>query len=219
MGAKKIITYIIAAFFAVSGSCFAGAVEGKRIFDAKKCGQCHQTEGPAREKTIQDQLARKGPELWYAGYKFKAGFLDAWLKDPKPIRPMEYYSLTVKNKGLHPRMSAGDAAEVAAYLMSLKSADAKSYGIQAADNTPGRVVFIKKQSCYACHEVRVRGNVAGGLTGPSFIGAFSRLNPDWIYAYLSNPRAFKPVKDMPDYDGILTDDEMKTVAAYIGSLN
>ncbi|MBI5344587.1 MAG: c-type cytochrome [Deltaproteobacteria bacterium] len=221
MKAKDILLFISAAVVIFSGVSFAGPREGKKAFDAGRCGQCHETQGPARGKTIRDQLARKGPELWYAGGKFRAGFIEAWLKDPVPIRPMQYYSLTEKNSGSHPRLSGNEAAEVAAYLMSLTAADASAgtYGIQAVDNKTGRAVFMKKQSCYGCHRVKARGNAAGGLTGPSFIGAALRLNPDWIYAYLANPRAFKPVKDMPNYDGILTDDEMRSVAAYIGSLD
>ena len=50
---------------------FADAAAGKKAFGAKKCGGCHQTAGPAKEKTIADQLKKKGPELWYAGSKFQ----------------------------------------------------------------------------------------------------------------------------------------------------
>jgi cytochrome c1 len=61
--------------------------------------------------------------------------------------------------------------------------------------------------------------MAGGLSGPSFVAASERLNPDWVYAYLKNPKAFKPVKMMPVYSGILNEAEMKELASYIGSLN
>ncbi len=220
MSRKALLASILlTASFVFSGPAFAGVAEGKKIFEAKKCGACHQSEGPAKEKTIQDQLAKKGPELWYAGSKFKQGFLDAWLADPRPIRPLEFNSLTKKNSGSHPRLSAKEASDMAAFLMSLKSAAVKDGFIQPQDTPRGRVIFIKKQACYGCHEVRVRGNAAGGLSGPSFAGAAMRLNPDWIYAYLTNPKVFKPVKDMPDYAGILNDAEMKDLAAYVATLN
>jgi len=197
----------------------AGVVEGKKAFEAKKCAQCHQVEGPAREKTIKDQLAKKGPELWYAGSKFAPGFLEKWLADPKPIRPLEYNSLTKKNALNHPRLSPAEGVEVAAYLMSLKSADVKDGVVQPKDNPKGRAIFIKKQACYGCHEVLARGKTAGGRSGPSLIGASKRLNPDWIYAYMTKPRIFKPVKDMPDYTGYINDAEMKDLSAYVGSLD
>lgn len=197
----------------------AGVAEGKKAFEANKCSGCHQAQGPAKEKTIKDQLAKKGPELWYAGSKFKAGFLEKWLAAPQPIRPLAYNSITDRNRGDHPRLAPKDAADVAAYLMSLTSPEVKPLGIPAAETPKGRILFVKKQSCYGCHSVNVRGKVAGGLSGPSFAGASVRLNPDWIYAYLKNPKHFKPVKMMPIYAGILNDNEMKELASYIGSLN
>ena len=44
---------------------------GEKLFMDSKCNDCHYTQGPAREKSIDDQLAKKGPELWYAGSKFQ----------------------------------------------------------------------------------------------------------------------------------------------------
>lgn len=211
-------SFLAAALF-WAGPAEAGAAEGKKVFEANRCSGCHQVNGPASEKTIKDQLARKGPELWYAGSKFREGFLERWLSNPQPIRPLEYNSVTARNRGDHPRLSPGDASEVASYLMSLTSPEARAAGIRPSDNPKGRILFVKKQSCYGCHTVLVRGKVAGGLSGPTFIGASARLNPDWIYAYLRNPKAFKPVKMMPVYAGILDDAEMKALASYVGSLN
>ena len=196
-----------------------GVAEGKKAFDANRCSLCHQAQGPAKEKTIKDQLAKKGPELWYSGSKFKAGFLENWLTSPQPIRPLAYNSITEKNRGEHPGLSPKDASDVAAYLMSLKSPEVKPLGIPAAENPRGRIIFLKKQSCYGCHSMRVRGKMAGGLSGPTFAGASERLNPDWVYAYLKDPKAFKPVKMMPVYSGILNEAEIKELASYVGSLN
>lgn len=216
---RLLVAGLLCASVLWSAPSNAGVDEGKKAFDANKCSGCHQVQGPAKEKTIKDQLAKKGPELWYSGSKFKSGFLEKWLASPQPIRPLSYNSITEKNRGDHPKLSQKDAFEVAAYLMSLKSPEAKALGIPAADSPKGRIIFLKKQSCYGCHSVRVRGKVAGGLSGPSFAGASERLNPDWVYAYLKNPKAFKPVKMMPVYSGILNEAEMKEVASYVGSLN
>lgn len=221
-GVKMYRVVFLSAFLALAllfpGRVHAGAAEGKKAFEARKCASCHQAAGPASEKTIKDQLAKKGPELWYSGSKFKAGFLEKWLADPKPIRPMAYNSITERNRGDHPRLSGQEATDVAAWLMSLKSADVKPVGIRALDNPKGRIAFVRRHSCYGCHQVRTRGNIVGGFSGPSLADASERLNPDWIYAYLSKPAAFKPVKMMPVYAGILSDAEMKGLAAYVGSL-
>jgi len=218
---RKFKFFFIAAcvLFASAASSEAGVAEGKLLFEAKKCASCHQIEGPAREKTIADQLAKKAPELWYAGSKFREGFLERWLADPRPIRPLKYNSLTEPNASGHPRLLPADAADAAQYLMSLRSKASRPSGVAARVNPLGRIIFLKRQACYGCHTVLNRGNVAGGLSGPTLIGASARLNPDWVYAFLSNPKVFKPVKDMPDYVGILTDAELKALAAYVCALD
>lgn len=200
-----------------AGVSEAGVAEGKKVVDAKKCSGCHQMEGPAKEKTIADQLAKKAPELWYAGSKFQKAFLEKWLADPKPIRAMKYYSLKEKNAGDHPKLAGAEVADVTAYLMSLTSADVKAAGIKGAGGPQGRILFEKKQGCYGCHETKKGGNVVGGLSGPTLVGAGDRLNPDWIFAYMSTPAVFKPVKDMPVYEGILSDPEIKVISEYVAS--
>lgn len=195
----------------------ADAAAGKKVFDSKKCGGCHTTTGPAKEKTIADQLKKKGPELWYAGSKFQKDWLGAWLQDPKPIRPLAYNSLTKKNPGNHPKLSAGDAANVTDYLMSLTSKDVPSGVIKAKKNLKGKLVFTKKMPCSGCHQFEMRKKVQGGLSGPSLVGAGKRLNPDWIYAYMKSPMVFKPVKMMPVFTGILSDKQMKDVSSFVAN--
>jgi cytochrome c2 len=72
----------------VPGGARADAAAGGETFKGNGCTDCHYTDGPAKEKTIDDQLAKKGPELWYAGSKFQQEWLQAWLAKPEPIRPM-----------------------------------------------------------------------------------------------------------------------------------
>ena len=195
-----------------------GKTAGERIFRARGCAACHQIEGPARDRTIADRLAGRGPELWYAGSKFRPGFLAGWLAEPGPIRPMKYYSLTEKNPGDHPRLSRAEASQVAAYLMGLTSDAVTDAAITPGPDPLGRSVFITEMACYGCHQVESGGRLVGGVTGPRLAGAGARLNPDWIYAFLRSPEVFKPVKSMPVYRGYMDDRRMKALAAYISSL-
>ncbi|MBI5885355.1 MAG: c-type cytochrome [Deltaproteobacteria bacterium] len=214
----SVLFLTVALSLICSGPANAGVADGRRVFEAKKCGSCHQSVGPAAEKTIKDQLAKKGPELWYAGSKFRPGFLEGWLANPKPIRPLQYNSVTKKNDGGHARLNTAEATDVAAYLMSLTSNEVRPSNIQPGDNPRGKRVFITKVACYGCHELNSRGKVVGGLSGPSLVGASRRLNVDWVFAYLTNPQVFKPVKDMPNYVGIIDKKEMADLAAYVTGL-
>ncbi len=201
-----------------TGQVSADAAAGKKLFQDKNCQQCHYTDGPAKEKTIDDQLAKKGPELWYAGSKFRKAWLGKWLADPKPIRPLQYNTLDKKNPGDHPKLAGGDAASVTDFLMTLTSKAVTSGKIKPKKNAKGRLIFTKKMPCSGCHQYPARKKkIKGGMSGPSLVGAKKRLNPDWIFAYLKTPTTFKPVRAMPVFAGILKEKDMKSVAAYVAN--
>ncbi len=218
MKLKTIAALGAACWFAGTSASFADAAAGKEVFEAKGCADCHYTEGPAREKTIEDQLTKTGPELWYAGDKFQSDWLGAWLSDPQPIRLMKFNSLTEENPGGHPALSADEAAPVAEFLMSLTTGEVEAGAVKVKKNAKGRQIFTKKMPCSGCHQYPGRkGKVSGGKSGPSLVDAGVRLNPDWIFAYLQNPKLFKPVKMMPVFVGLLSDKDMANVASYVGN--
>ncbi len=200
----------------VANTATADPAAGEGVFNASNCADCHYTQGPAREKTISDQLAKQGPELWYAGSKFQQPWLEQWLQDPQPIRIMKYNSVTEKNPGGHPKLAGDDATSVTEFLMSLTSGDVEAGVIKPKKNPKGKLIFVKKMPCSGCHQFPGK-KFKGGNSGPPLVGAATRLNPDWIYAYLKNMDAFKPVRMMPNFGGILRDKDMKSVAAYVAT--
>jgi mono/diheme cytochrome c family protein len=214
-----LITILSAAFMVAAASeGLADPAAGQAVFEAKGCADCHYTEGPAREKTIDDQLAKKGPELWYAGSKFQAEWLAGWLADPQPIRPLKFNSLTEENPADHPALAGDEVASVSDFLMSLTSDVVEAGVVKPKKNPKGRQIFTKKMPCSGCHQYPGRrGVIAGGRSGPSLAEAGVRLNPDWILAYLQKPEVFKPVKMMPVFAGLLSDKDMKNVAMYVAN--
>ncbi len=196
----------------------ADATAGQAAFEAAGCGDCHQTVGPAQEKTIDDQLAKKGPELWYAGSKFQDEWLRGWLPDPKPIRLLAYNNLTEENPGDHPALAGDDTANVADFLMSLTSDAVEAGSVKIKKkNLKGKLIFIKKMPCSGCHQYPDKKGLKGGRSGPSLADAGLRLNPDWVLAYLRQPEVFKPVKMMPVFAGILSDKDMQNVAGHVAT--
>lgn len=203
---------------ATASLALAGPEEGKSVFEARNCVECHYTEGPARETSIDDQLAKTGPELWYAGDKFRRDWLAAWLAEPLPIRPLQYNSLTEENAGDHVALGAGEAADVADFLMGLRSGEVEAGTVEPKTDAKGRLIFTKNMPCSGCHTYPGRrGVLTGGRSGPSLAEAGRRLNPDWILAYLQKPEVFKPVKMMPVFVGLLSDKDMEAVARYVSS--
>jgi len=194
----------------------AGADEGEAIFTAK-CAVCHSINKPTSRPTIEEALNEKGPNLWYAGSKYKEGFIEGWLKNPKPLRGMEYNSLTEKAKGGHLALNEAEAAKVASYLQSLTSPDVTDVDIKVRATVRGRFIFQKKFGCYGCHTIRRGAKLVGGLTGPTLTGTAERLNPQWVYSYLKNPRAFSPISPMPNYSGLLSEVKLKALVGYVSA--
>ena len=94
-------------------------------------------------------------------------------------------------------------------------------GLVARDNRDDLVVlsrpFVPGPERLA-HDIELVADfLRGGKSGPSLAGASKRLNPDWIYAYMTNIKAFKPVRDMPDFASALNKKDLASVAAYVAT--
>lgn len=201
------------AAFLVSSSWNMSYADGKGIFAAKGCGDCHQSQAPAKEK-----INTRGPELWYAGSKFKKEWIKAWLEKPTIIRILKYNSIAEKNTGGHPAISKNEAVQVAGYLATLIAKEVVAGMITPNGGEAGRNLFQKKYGCIACHTLKNGTDLKGGASGPSLAEAGSRLNGDWVYAYLKDIKLFKPVGSrMPNFAGIISDNEMKILAAFVAA--
>ncbi len=214
-GRWMLVLPVTALFIALSWG--VSLADGKGIFASKNCGSCHQIQGPAAEKTFDDQLKKKGPELWYSGSKFKKEWLEEWLEKPATIRPLKYNSVTDKNTDKHPALSKKEADEVAEYLMTLTAKEVAKGTAEEKVTPQGKNLFIKRYSCVGCHSIKSGAQKVGGVSGPDLSEAGKRLTADWVYAYLKEPKVFKPVKRMPVFVDIINDNEMKTLAGFVAA--
>lgn len=205
----------------------ASPQDGEEIFKAKKCGECHLTVGPAKGKTIEERLKKKGPDLWFAGSKFKQEWLEEWLKNPETIRGVKWGGIEIGNSE-HMSLSEQEAKQVTEYLMTLTDEYIEQGVIKETKRMPiskareAKKWFEQKQACYACHKVKSgKGKVVGGFTGPSLTEAGKRLKGDWIYSFLKNPQVYEPVGRMPVYGdqafNNLQDKDLKLLAEYLTS--
>lgn len=185
------------------------AADGNAILN-KDCVSCHNLKGPAPQ-TLKELWARKGPDLFYAGNKYREEWLVSWLQKPQRIRPAgEFYRDHIKpgdkrdmvdtaTLSDHMSLSKEDAAAVAATLMQLKP---KS-DLTAKENIPagtisefmGEMVFDKFLGCMACHRYEPD---EGGLSGPELYTASKRLQREYIASYIRSPQAWDPKIWMPN---------------------
>jgi len=196
---------ILAAVLAFTGTAFAA--EGML---QKDCSSCHNIAGPVAQ-TLKDALAKKGPDLFYAGNKYRQEWLAAWLQKPQRIRPTGMYygdhiqagakgdEVDASTLADHVALSKADAAAITAELMKLKPHDA----LIAKEKIPpgtmtkqtGEMNFDKFQGCMACHLIEPE---YGGVSGPELYTAAKRLQPEFMASYIRNPQAWDPKTWMPN---------------------
>lgn len=223
----KALSAPVFGLIAATGASAAvlAADDGGKALVEEKCADCHGL-APAASNSLEDRLERKGPPLFYAGDKFREGWLAQWLQDPVRIRPAgDYYGHHVKPgpKGdvideatlpTHPALDEKSALAAAGYLMSLT---AKSDVLAAIDYEPkavskrmGMLNFGKFKGCASCHSDEPG---YGGVSGPELYTAFQRLNPDYIVSYIMNPRVWEPNSLMPNQH--LGKDDAEKLANYL----
>lgn len=177
----------------------------------EQCAGCHALERPDFETLgVSERLQRKAPPLYYAGNKYRAEWLEAWLQWPETIHPAGYFpQVAVKSTSQgdslddealhkHLKLDAAKAKETTKYLMTLRPHD----GLIAGDGyTPGSISprmgqmnFRKFKGCDGCHQDE-KGE--GGLSGPVLYNAWERLQPAFISSYVQNPEAWDPNSIMP----------------------
>ena len=210
----------------------AGAGAGERLFAERGCAPCHAVLGPVPPLPVAEREAERGPGLWDAGSKFRPAWLRAWLEKPTPIRQVRYGSLE-KGTNPHPALPAEEAAAIAAYLLTLRDPGVPS-GLIPPGPPPkpverrALILFLKKQPCYTCHQVRIRKDqnvtprVVGGFTGPSLVEAGRRLNGDWVYAFLKDTSRYTPNGRMPFFgekpETRFSEQDYRDLAAFVASL-
>jgi cytochrome c2/predicted nucleic acid-binding Zn-ribbon protein len=155
------------------------AARGEMLFNTVGCTGCHILDADAKRDDFFPQINRlNGPNLVGTGSKVDAGWLFAWLKDPKSYNP--------KTRMPNLRLTDAEAADLVAFLMQQREQaydDLEAPTVDGAvrdqlvleylrnNNTyeqsdalladmdeNGRNVFlgeqtIQKYGCYACHQL------------------------------------------------------------------
>jgi mono/diheme cytochrome c family protein len=206
----------------------ADAGDGEVLLTGK-CAGCHNLAGPA-PTTLEALWDRKGPDLFYAGNKYKADWMTRWLQKPQRIRPAGMYygrhirstpdgdEIDASTLTDHPALSAADAAAVTAALMRRKArSDLIHAGEYHAGNislTMGEMMFDKFKGCLACHRIEPD---YGGLSGPEVYTAAERLQDDYMMSYMRNPQAWDPRIFMPNKQ--LSDRDLGKFVDYMHALS
>lgn len=182
--------------------------KGKQILAENGCFGCHEIKGFT-------EMAKIGPEINNMSAKVSPEWLFRWVRNPKDYNP-------------HTRMpnfkfSDDQAEAVTAFLWSVSQK--KSYQPQRNASLGGNAERGKELAntigCKGCHVIGddLRMREARGFSydiAPELSHAGSKLDPDWIYEWIKNPKHFRPTTRMPSLR--VTDQEARDLVAFIRTL-
>jgi len=175
-----------------------------------RCASCHNLTGPA-PRTLAELRSRKGPDMFYAGDKYRRKWLESWLQHPVRIRPAGmFYRQHIKqgekrdivdSSTLKPHVALNktDAEAVALSLAKLKVnstlANREKPDTVKQPERQGEMLFKNRYGCISCHQIKP---AYGGLSGPELYTAGTRLQPGFMRSYIKSPQAWDPKIWMPD---------------------
>ena len=198
------------------------------------CGQCHQNALPGTPQLNQGRtlLTRYGcvhchaitrpdgtkvaatdhpPSLVHIAHKTTREWIYSWLKDPQAFA----VSTTMPNY----KLSDVDASDISAYLISSStpqegdSAAASVKTVASADPSAGPSLY-GESFCGSCHAVQnAAGNLVGGDLGPELTRIGNKAKPEWLAAWLANPRVYDATTPMPHYR--FTPQQITTLTTYL----
>jgi mono/diheme cytochrome c family protein len=169
---------------------------GRRLVAESGCVSCHDVPG-------FEGVAFSGPALDSEGYKVRAEWLQAWLKDPK--------SYLARSKMGNFRLTPDEIGGLQAFLLSQRArvpADAAGVDWAHADTDKGKALFGELR-CTSCHAVNGRG----GTMGPELTNVGGKVRRDWLFGFLKDPHRDQPETAMLQYR--LTDDQVRDLAAFL----
>jgi len=196
------------------------------------CGQCHrgQLPGTPQLNLGRNLLAQEGclhchtvklpdgrtlratddpPSLSHIADKTSREWIFAWLKDPQA------YALTSTMPNF--KLSDTDARDISAFLIANSTpipGDNAMVSAKASADAAAGASLYGESFCASCHAVHnAAGNVVGGDVGPELTRVGTKVKPEWLQAWLRNPRVYDPETSMPHYR--LNDVQVATLAGFL----
>lgn len=198
---------------------------GRQLLARLNCQGCHKLPG------IETPVMR-GPDLSSIGTKVSREWIYKWLKEPRTITDKDG-NVTVNGYETEdePRMpkfrlTEAELVGLTAYLSAQKAMPLPAYKISPAvvaswSKNPelasqGELRF-RQMFCSTCHSLAVtragETKLIGGDIGPELTKVGSKVNPDWLIAWLRDPESYWPHTRMPRYGW--SDEDLYKVTQYI----
>ena len=200
---------------------------GRKLLAELNCQGCHLLPG------IESPTMR-GPDLTNVGAKVSREWIYKWLKEPRTILDKDG-NITVNGYETEeePRMPKFRLTEtelraLSAYLSVQRAKALTPYKIDARvvaawSKNPELIsqgeLRFRQMFCSTCHSLAVtragETKLIGGDIGPELTKVGSKVNPNWLIAWLRDPQGYIPHTRMPRYGW--SDEDLYKVTQYIST--
>lgn len=183
---------------------------GRTLLTRYGCVHCHAITRPDGTKV---EPTDHPPSLAHIADKTTREWIYSWLKDPQA------YAATTTMPNFN--LSNADASDISAYLVSTSTPQAGDTAgavvMPAAHADPSAGPSLYGESfCASCHAVQnAAGNIVGGDIGPELTRIGNKVKPEWLTAWLQNPRTYDATTPMPHYR--FTPQQIATLVTYLQS--
>jgi len=196
---------------------------GRELLARLNCQGCHRLPGIERPAML-------GPDLTNIGAKVSRAWIYKWLKEPRTIVDKDG-NVTVNGYETEPRMpkfrlSDPELLGLSAYLSVQTVKALAPYKIDARvvaawSKNPELIsqgeLRFRQMFCSTCHSLAVtragETKLIGGDIGPELSKVGSKVNPDWLIAWLRDPQGYLPLTRMPRYGW--SDEDLYKVTKYV----
>ena len=195
------------------GQCHRGMLpgtpqlnQGRYLLSRYGCVHCHTVKLPDGKimKATDDP-----PSLAHIADKTTREWIYAWLKDPQA------YATTATMPNF--KLSDDDARDISAFLIANStsvSSDAITLSAKASTDPTAGASLYGESFCASCHAVQnAAGNLVGGNVGPELTRVGNKVKPEWLQAWLRNPRVYDAETAMPHYR--FNDAQVATLSGFL----
>jgi len=169
--------------------------KGLHLIETYGCYSCHKIEGWRLTRRV-------GPSLRRISAKISPEFARSWIAEPRHFRPTTRMpQIFHRENSVSKEWDDTAIAAIQAYLWD-RSEKAPVPSMPAelrkqADPERGKELF-QKSGCAACHNSPFTEPHEYSRFGPDLTGIGTKLNADWIYQWVHDPKAWWPGTKMPD---------------------
>ncbi|HVI08058.1 MAG TPA: c-type cytochrome [Candidatus Binatia bacterium] len=195
------------------GECHRGPLpgtpvlnQGRKLLSRYGCVNCHLVN--LAEGTTM-KASNVPPSLSHIADKTQREWIYSWLKNPQA------YAATSTMPDF--QLSDADARDISAFLIANSTplaGDKMTVSAKASSDPAAGASLYGESFCASCHAVtNAAGNVVGGDIGPELTRVGSKVKPEWLQAWLQNPRTYDPGSRMPHYR--FNDGQVATLSAFL----